>query len=128
MQPKLFIHGADEEEIVLPVDLKERLSAIVQVASATSARGFPMRSILIHGQPGCGKSMVAKSLAQSTGLPFVMMSGGDGKLGGLLSLSLPSSQKLCYMSILVFPLKSQGPSELRRLLLWASKGRGDNHH
>ena len=79
MQP-FSVHNAEEEEIVLPKELTERLSAIVQVASAASARGFPMKSILIHGQPGCGKSMVAKSLAQSTGLPYAMMSGGDGKL------------------------------------------------
>ncbi|KAL3782690.1 hypothetical protein HJC23_002590 [Cyclotella cryptica] len=100
-QPKWFTPRNEKEEIVLPIEVKKRLNMIVQVASAASARGFPMRNILVHGQPGCGKSMVAKTMAQSTGLPYAMMSGGD-----------------------LSPLKSQGPSELRRLLTWASKGRG----
>lgn len=69
----------DTEDIVLPDEIKERMDGIVRVAAAASSRGFPMRSILIHGQPGCGKSMAAKKLAMFTGLPYAMMSGGDGK-------------------------------------------------
>ena len=69
----------DTEDLVLSDDIKERMDAIVQVASAASARGFPMRSILIHGASGCGKTLIARKLAQSTGLPYAVMSGADGK-------------------------------------------------
>ena len=78
----------DTEEIVLSDDMIERMDVIVQVASAASARGFPMRSILIHGAPGCGKTMIARKLARSTGLPYAIMSGGDGKL---LNMTLGTS-------------------------------------
>ena len=79
MRPTRSRSKHDTEYIVLPDEIKERMDGIVRVAAAASSRGFPMRSILIHGQPGCGKSMVAKKLAMSTGLPYAMMSGGDGK-------------------------------------------------
>ena len=69
------------EEIVLPYDIQKRINVIVKVASAASARRFPLRSVLIHGKPGCGKSMIAKSIAQSIQiLPYAMMSGSDGEL------------------------------------------------
>jgi small basic protein len=78
MRPRWFAPN-DNEEIVLPHEIKDRINVIVRVSAAASARGFPMRSILIHGKPGCGKSVVAKRLAESTGLPYAMMSGGDSE-------------------------------------------------
>ena len=88
------------KEIVLPPKIKERIDVIVKVASVASKRSLPFRSVLIHGRPGCGKSMVAKALARSTNLPYALMSGAD-----------------------VFPMGAQGPAELRRLLTWASNKR-----
>ncbi len=67
-----------KKEIVLPADITERMETIVQVASAASRRRFPLRSVLIHGKPGSGKSMAAKELAQSIPkIPYAMMSGAD---------------------------------------------------
>lgn len=67
-----------KKEIVLPADITERMETIVQVASAASMRRFPLRSVLIHGKPGSGKSMAAKELAQSIPIiPYAMMSGAD---------------------------------------------------
>mmetsp|Transcript_27493 Transcript_27493/g.57373 ORF Transcript_27493/g.57373 Transcript_27493/m.57373 type:complete len:900 (+) Transcript_27493:94-2793(+) len=88
------------KEIILPTKIKERVDIIVKVASAASKRRFPLRSVLIHGEPGTGKSMIAKAIAHATGLPYALMSGAD-----------------------VFPLGSQGPAELRTLLTWASNKR-----
>ena len=64
-------------DVVIPDAMKDRLDMIVEVAKAV---GSCRRSILIHGRAGCGKTMIAKKIAQSIGLPYAMMSGGDGKL------------------------------------------------
>lgn len=89
------------DEMVLPPETKERMDGIVKVADAASKRQFPLRSVLVCGKPGSGKSMLAKSIAQSIpSLPYALINGSD-----------------------VFPLGSQGPAELRRLLTWASNKR-----
>ncbi|KAL9188073.1 hypothetical protein ACHAXT_006451 [Thalassiosira profunda] len=100
-RPKWAKNNASEKDIVLPADIKERMDVIVKVASAASRRRFPLRSVLIHGKPGSGKSLVAKTIATSIPeLPHALMSGAD-----------------------VFPMGRQGPAELRRLLTWASSKR-----
>ena len=87
--------------IVLPQEIKERMESIVKVASSAASQRFPLRSVLVHGKSGSGKTMVAKALAESIPiLPYALMSGAD-----------------------VFPMGNQGPAELRRLLTWASKNR-----
>jgi len=88
-------------EIVLNQDIKDRIDIIVKTATAASTRRFPLRSLLIHGKSGVGKSLVAKAIAEQIHtLPYALMSGAD-----------------------VYPLGSQGPAELRRLLTWASTRR-----
>lgn len=65
-------------DIVLPQDIKERMDIIVKTASAASIRRFPLRSVLIHGKPGSGKSLAANAIAQSIQtLPYALMSGAD---------------------------------------------------
>ena len=66
------------KEIVLPQDIKDRIDTIVKTASAAGKRRFPLRSVLIHGKPGSGKSLVSKVLAQAiSNLPYALMSGAD---------------------------------------------------
>lgn len=84
-------------DIVLTPETKERINLLVKVTSAASKRRFPLRSMLIHGKPGTGKSATALAIASATGLPYALMSGAD-----------------------VFPLGSQGPAELKKLLTWAN--------
>ena len=66
------------KQIVLPRKIRDRMDTIVKVASAASVKRYPLRSVLIHGKPGCGKSMAAIELAQSIpNLPYALMSGAD---------------------------------------------------
>jgi hypothetical protein len=38
---------------------------------------FKMRPILLHGEPGCGKSFLAQIIADVTSLPFVRLNGAE---------------------------------------------------
>ena len=64
--------------IILPQEVKQRIEQSAKIASFASNRRFPMRNILLYGNPGCGKSVTAKAIAQSIStLPYALMSGAD---------------------------------------------------
>jgi len=43
----------------------------------TSVGVRPPRGVLIHGPPGCGKTMIAKAVAAETGAYFIMINGAE---------------------------------------------------
>ena len=66
------------DSIILPTSIKERLEQVTKAASFARERHLPLRSILLHGSVGCGKSVTAKAIAQSIpNLPYALMSGAD---------------------------------------------------
>jgi len=70
------------QDVVLSVPLKDRVVALAKAARNAKRHDAPYRHVLLYGPPGTGKTMVAKKLAQSTGMDFALMSGGDvGPLG-----------------------------------------------
>lgn len=89
--------GSLPASIVLQPDLRDRVEKIIRVSAYASKRRFPLRNILIFGRAGTGKSVLAEAIANASTLPFALMSGAD-----------------------LAPLGSQGPAELRRLLMWAA--------
>ena len=54
-----------EDLLVLP---------LLQPAVFTSSKIQPPRGILLHGPPGCGKTMIANAIAAELGVPFVTLS------------------------------------------------------
>src|SRR6202048_744900 len=64
-----------EHEMVLPPETEERFERIEREFAARSRLGVyglqPRKTILLHGPPGCGKSLGAKRLAWKTGLPLM---------------------------------------------------------
>ncbi len=89
-------------EIVLPKEEKGRINKLCDSVSFKGRRGhIPLRNVLIYGQAGTGKSMIARAIAEAaTGMPFAIMSGAD-----------------------IAPLENLGPSELRNVLSWANNQR-----
>jgi len=61
--------------MVLPAATEERFERIEREFAARSRLGVfglqPRKTILLHGPPGCGKSLGAKRLAWKTGLPLM---------------------------------------------------------
>ena len=64
-----------EERFILREDeqaIASRLLAIYKAAGKLSQLGIPyMPSLILHGQSGCGKTMLARYIAHVTDLPFI---------------------------------------------------------
>lgn len=72
------------ESVVLPVELEVECAAIVHEHHRQSdllAFGLePRHKVLLHGEPGNGKTLLAEALAHELGVPFLRV-----KYGGLLA-------------------------------------------
>lgn len=71
----LFAPETLEHHMVLPAATEERFARIEKEYTARDRLAKyglkPRKTILLHGPPGCGKSLGAKRLAWSTGLPLM---------------------------------------------------------
>lgn len=84
--------------IVLPFTTRQRLDQLA--ASLRGARKLraPLRHTLLYGAPGTGKTLVARRLAEISGLDWAIMSGGDAG-----------------------PLGAHATTELHKLFNWANR-------
>lgn len=88
------------DQIVLEENLKERLQWSTNALISAQENGTPFRHLMLHGAPGTGKTLFARTLARQSGLDYAIMSGGD--LG---------------------PLGREGPSEIHKLFDWAKRSK-----
>merc|ERR1719265_499724 len=88
------------DKIVLEKELASRLQWTTNALVSAQENGTPFRHLLLHGAPGTGKTLFARTLARQSGLDYAVMSGGD--LG---------------------PLGSAGPNELHKLFAWAQNSK-----
>eukprot|EP00929_Paragymnodinium_shiwhaense_P114476 TRINITY_DN82884_c0_g1_i1.p1 TRINITY_DN82884_c0_g1~~TRINITY_DN82884_c0_g1_i1.p1 ORF type:complete len:564 (-),score=183.47 TRINITY_DN82884_c0_g1_i1:151-1842(-) len=88
------------DQIVLEENLKERLQWSTNALISAQENGTPFRHLMLHGAPGTGKTLFARTLARQSGLDYAVMSGGD--LG---------------------PLGREGPHEIHKLFDWAKRSK-----
>ncbi len=64
-----------KHHMVLPIDVEERLLSIEKEYAAKERLGkynlLPKKKILLHGAPGCGKTLSAERIAWNLGLPLL---------------------------------------------------------
>jgi len=86
--------------IVLEEGLDSQLRKIAVSTAHTKKNRAPFRHLLLHGPPGTGKTMFARSLAEHSGLDFAVFTGGD-----------------------IAPLGRDAVTELHKLFDWAKTSR-----
>mmetsp|Transcript_25760 Transcript_25760/g.60154 ORF Transcript_25760/g.60154 Transcript_25760/m.60154 type:complete len:568 (+) Transcript_25760:105-1808(+) len=88
------------DRIIVEEELAQRLQWSAKSLVNAKENGTPFRHLLLHGSPGTGKTLFARTLARQSGLDYAIMSGGD--LG---------------------PLGREGPNELHKLFQWANRSK-----
>ena len=100
----LGIGSSPQESITKGIVLKEGLDSQLRKVAVSTAHTkknrAPFRHLLLHGPPGTGKTMFARSLAQNSGLDFAVFTGGD-----------------------IAPLGRDAVTELHKLFDWAKTSR-----
>lgn len=77
----LFQSEGEMADFMSNVILNPELDAIVRdlakAAQETKNDGIPFRNLLLYGEPGTGKTMIAKLIARHCGMNYVIISGAD---------------------------------------------------
>ena len=87
-------------DVVLPPDLQAQISRLASSTRSASSSRSPLMNMMFYGEPGTGKTMVAKRFAEFSDLDYAIMSGGD-----------------------IAPLGADAVTEIHKLFKWVTGSR-----
>lgn len=64
-------------DVVLNPELAAIVGDLAKAASETKQDGIPFRNVILYGEPGTGKTMIAKRIAKFCGMDYAILSGAD---------------------------------------------------
>ena len=64
-------------QVVFDPELTAIISELSKATQETRKDGLPFRNLLLYGEPGTGKTMIAKLIARHCGMNYVIISGAD---------------------------------------------------
>lgn len=64
-------------QIVLNDELAQIVGELAQAAYETKHDGIPFRNVILYGEPGTGKTMIARQIARHCRMDYVILSGAD---------------------------------------------------
>lgn len=69
--------GYKLNDVILAPDLEAQVRLLAEDTVQTAEFGLPYQNIILEGQPGTGKSMLAEIIAKRSGMDFDILSGAD---------------------------------------------------
>jgi ATPase family AAA domain-containing protein 3A/B len=70
------------DDVILAPDLKQKITQLADETQKTHEWGIPYRHLVMYGQPGTGKTMIARIIARKSGMHYAIIKGS-----GLLQYS-----------------------------------------
>ncbi|MBM3886761.1 AAA family ATPase [Candidatus Dependentiae bacterium] len=64
-------------DVILSPDNMAIINELAMAAEGTKKDGLPFRNVLLYGEPGTGKTMIAKRIARYCGMDYAILSGAD---------------------------------------------------
>lgn len=64
-------------QIILAPEIQKKISSIAHATAAAHKKGLEYRNLLLYGEPGTGKTLIAQTIARSSNMDFAMMTGAD---------------------------------------------------
>jgi ATPase family AAA domain-containing protein 3A/B len=88
------------KDVVLPQNLADQIRRLAQGTRSAILKKSSLLNMMFYGEPGTGKTMVAKRFAEFSGLDYAIMSGGD-----------------------IAPLGAEAVTEIHKLFKWVHASR-----